>query len=81
MQLLRAIDYPYLCDSRHMLYAIVVGASQILLYAIGLPLLVFVFLWRHRNELNKPVVRFRYGLFFAGFRKKKYYWECRRLIY
>ena len=63
-------------EGRHAIYAIVVGASQILLYAIGLPLLVFVFLWRHRNELNKPVVRFRYGLFFAGFRKKKYYWEC-----
>ena len=37
---------------------------------------MFVFLWRHRDELNKPVVKFRYGLFFAGFRPKKYYWEC-----
>ena len=63
-------------EGRHAIYAIFVGASQIILYALGLPLLVFVFLWRHRNELNKPVVRFRYGLFFAGFRKKKYYWEC-----
>ena len=26
--------------------------------------------------MNKPVVKFRYGLFFAGFRQKKYYWEC-----
>jgi hypothetical protein len=61
---------------RHLTYVIFVGITQIILYAIGLPVLVFVFLWRHRNELNKPVVKFRYGLFFAGFRPKKYYWEC-----
>jgi hypothetical protein len=39
-------------------------------------MIVFVFLWRHRHELDKPVVRFRYGLFFAGFREKRFYWEC-----
>jgi hypothetical protein len=56
--------------------ALIMGIGQILLYALGLPLLVFVFLNRHRHELEKPVVRFRYGLFFAGFRKERYYWEC-----
>ena len=61
---------------RHLNYAIIVGVSQILLYAIGLPLLVFLFLRRHRHELDKPVVKFRYGLFFAGFSKERYYWEC-----
>ena len=61
---------------RHLTYTIFVGITQIILYAIGLPVLVFVFLWRHRDELKKPVVKFRYGLFFAGFRKEKYYWEC-----
>ena len=63
-------------EGRHLRYALILGGSQIFLYAIGLPLLVFVFLYRHRHELDKPVVKFRYGLFFAGFRKKKYYWEC-----
>ena len=47
-----------------------------MLYAIGLPLIVYIFLWRHRGELDKPVVKFRYGLFFAGFRQERYYWEC-----
>ena len=61
---------------RHLTYVIFVGITQIVLYAVGLPVLVFVFLWRHRVELNKPVVKFRYGLFFAGFRQEKYYWEC-----
>ena len=59
-----------------MVFVFIVGVTQIILYAIGLPILVFVFLWRHRNELDKPVVKFRYGLFFAGFRKENYYWEC-----
>ena len=61
---------------RHLTYVVFVGITQIVLYAVGLPVLVFVFLWRHRDELNKPVVKFRYGLFFAGFRQEKYYWEC-----
>ena len=61
---------------RHLAFTIAVGVSQIILYAIGLPLIVFVFLWRHRDELDKPVVKFRYGLFFAGFRPETYYWEC-----
>ena len=52
------------------------GMGQIILYALGLPLLVFFFLSRHKHELEKPVVRFRYGLFFSGFRKERFYWEC-----
>jgi hypothetical protein len=60
---------------RHLVFVFVVGIAQILLYAIGLPVLVFLFLHRHRYELDKPVVKFRYSLFFAGFRPEKYYWE------
>ena len=59
-----------------MAYTFAVGVTQIVLFAIGLPLVVFIFLYRHRHELKKPVVRFRYGLFFAGFRTEKFYWEC-----
>jgi hypothetical protein len=60
---------------RHLLFVFFVGITQIILYAIGLPFLVFLFIHRHRHELNKPVVKFRYSLFFAGFRPEKYYWE------
>ena len=31
---------------------------------------------RHRHELDQPVVKFRYGLFFSGFCEDRYYWEC-----
>jgi hypothetical protein len=61
---------------RHLSFAVAVGVTQILLYAVGLPLVAYVFLWRHRGELDKPVVKFRYGLFFSGFRQERYYWEC-----
>ena len=60
---------------RHLLYVIFVGITQILLYALGLPIIVFIFLRRHRHELDKPVVKFRYGLFFSGFSKRRYFWE------
>ena len=61
---------------RHLYMAIIMGGGQILLYALGLPIVVFFFLHRHKHELDKPVVKFRYGLFFAGFRHERYYWEC-----
>ena len=61
---------------RHLAYTFCVGVTQIVLFAVGLPLVVFIFLYRHRHELKKPVVRFRYGLFFAGFRTETFYWEC-----
>ena len=70
-------DYDEVCfEGRHFTYMLILGLPQIVLYALGLPLLTYVFLFRHRNHLDKPVVKFRYGLFFSGFRKEKYYWEC-----
>ena len=59
----------------HLRMILAVGIAQVLLFALGLPLLVYIFLFRHRHELDKPVVKFRYGLFFSGFRKERYYWE------
>jgi hypothetical protein len=75
--LVLSISFDELCFvDRHLMFAIAVGITQIILYAVGMPLIVYIFLWRHRHELDKPVVKFRYGLFFAGFRQEKYYWEC-----
>ena len=70
-----SFEEPCFAD-RHLSFALAVGVTQIMLYAIGLPMIVYIFLWRHRGELDKPVVKFRYGLFFAGFRQERYYWEC-----
>ena len=58
---------------RHLAISLVMGVGQIFLYAIGLPLITYVFLWRHRHELDKHVVRFRYGLFFAGTINEKHH--------
>ena len=44
---------------------------------IGLPTVVMVFLYRHRHRLESSrVVKFRYGLFYSGFRSERWYWEC-----
>jgi hypothetical protein len=47
------------------------------LYIIGLPAVSLYFLHRNRAKIktNHPVVMFRYGLLFAGYRHKRYYWE------
>ena len=60
---------------RHLTMAMAVGLFQIVAYVIGLPLLLFVFLFRNRHGLSKKVVTLRYGLFLNGYRKERYYWE------
>ena len=47
------------------------------LYIFGLPVTSLYFLRRNRAKIktNHPVVMFRYGLLFAGYRHKRYYWE------
>ncbi len=70
-------DFDEICFAgRHLAFVVTLGVAQIVLFAVGMPLLSFVFLRRHRDELHHAVVKFRYGLFFSGFRSSKYYWEC-----
>jgi hypothetical protein len=54
---------------------VVIGAFQILLYAVGLPAVVWFFLWRNRARLDDYVVKLRWGLFYRGYRRPTYYWE------
>eukprot|EP00949_MAST-11_sp_MAST-11-sp1_P000435 g435.t1 len=62
-------------EGRHLQYVLVLCATQIVLYVLGLPLVAFFVLWRKRKKLHDPKVLFRYGLLFNGYRKEKYWWE------
>jgi hypothetical protein len=61
----------------HLIYFFLLVLPQLIVYIIGLPTVSLYFL--HRNSLkikeNHPVVLFRYGLLFAGYRHERYYWE------
>ena len=59
---------------------VVVGVVQLLVYVLGLPVLVLLFLRRNKQMeggmgLKKHAVIVRYGLFYGAYKEDAYYWE------
>ena len=51
------------------------GMTQFLLYVIGLPVIVMIFLHRNQDRLETRVVLARYGLFYGGYKPERFLWE------
>jgi hypothetical protein len=60
---------------RHLFMSMVFGLFQVIMYVLCLPLLSVFFMWRNHRNLDKHVVRTRYGLFLGGYRDDRYFWE------
>merc|ERR1712166_1075218 len=70
------VDLEESCDSpRRITYVVFIGIPQLILFVVGLPLVGLGFLFRNRTHLDTISVRARYGIFFGGYRKDRYYWE------
>jgi hypothetical protein len=63
-------------EGRHLWWMTTLGFAQIGAYVVGLPLLGFVLLAKNRYKLHQRQIRFRYGLLYAGYRRKTFWWEC-----
>ena len=76
-------DYLYMAtelrcwDQRHLIYLFTIGLPHVLFYVIGLPLVAFIILWRHRRSgnLKKPEMLFCYGLLYDGYRDYTWWWQ------
>ena len=55
-------------------YAVALGATQLLLYVIGLPLVALFFMRRNNKRMGVRVV-VRYGMVYSGYGQERYYWE------
>ena len=69
-------------EGRHLLMVFLLGISQVLLFVVCLPSLVFVLLRRNviklpdgSSGLSKHVTIVRYGLFYGAYKDESYYWE------
>ena len=60
---------------RHQVMVGLLGVSQLIVYVFGLPCLMLWFLIRNKDRLDEHVVQCRYGLFFAGYKQERFYWE------
>ena len=62
-------------EGRHWGMMLGFGVGQLLMYAIGLPLVVLLFLRHNRASLNSHVTQVRFGLFFSGYKPARFFWE------
>merc|ERR1711865_332751 len=60
---------------RHTMMMWTFGVGQLIVYTFGLPMLVFIFLWRNRNNLQNQIPMTRYGLFYGAYKSDRFYWE------
>ena len=69
-------DMEELCwTGPHLLHVLLLALPGLLLYAIGIPLLTLLVLWRSRDyhHMNKYV--FTFGLLYSGYRDDRWWWE------
>ena len=64
----------------HLTMVLLVSLPQILLYTVGLPLAATILLYHRRERLGDKQVQFRWGLLYAGFRHKVWWWELSVVI-
>ena len=60
---------------RHATMVLVLGYPQLILFVVGLPTVALVFLKRNKHKLDSHVVMTRYGMFFSGYKRSRYFWE------
>jgi hypothetical protein len=64
---------------RHVWFAAGVGLPMLALYALAVPMAIFLRLRRARADgdvdLKNPSLMLRFGLFFSGYRSERYWWE------
>jgi len=74
-----AADMEEVCYKGRHLQWMFLGIAQLLLYVIGLPILVLLFLRRNKHMevggLKKHATNVRYGLFYGAYKESMYYWE------
>ena len=74
-----AVDLEHRCfTGDHLAAVLTLGVGQLVVFVIGLPLLVLLFLRRNRVKeggLKRHVVHMRYGLFFSAYHEDTYFWE------
>jgi hypothetical protein len=70
------IDLEEQCyQGRHQTMMLLLGVGQLVVYVIGLPLVVLVFLLQNRGTLDTHVSQARYGLFYGGYKTDRFFWE------
>ena len=75
------IDYETKCfDSNHIKWSFVLGLLNISLWGIILPIIIFIILYKNKENLNQFDIRYRYSFIYRGYDNRSFYWELVVLI-
>jgi hypothetical protein len=62
-------------DTTHVAYSVCVALPCIIVWGIGVPTLIWIYLARHQDELDLIESKLRFGFLYNGYRKRTFYWE------
>jgi hypothetical protein len=74
-------DYNMQCfTGPHLVFSLAYGLPFLLLFAVGVPLFITYFLWRHRSKgmLTDAAFHAKFGYMYADFRGNCWFWFCVR---
>jgi hypothetical protein len=74
-------DYDMQCfTGSHLVFSLAYGLPFLLLFAVGVPVFITYFLWRHRNKgmLIDADFQAKFGYMYADFRGSCWFWFCVR---
>jgi len=75
------VDTTLQCHTaRWQTYAIVAAIGTVV-YPIGIPLVFFGILWRHRHQLQKPEIAAAYGFLYEAFHQNIWWFELVDMLY
>mmetsp|Transcript_15841 Transcript_15841/g.15261 ORF Transcript_15841/g.15261 Transcript_15841/m.15261 type:complete len:300 (+) Transcript_15841:148-1047(+) len=81
------VDFDIVCWSKDHISLILIYTLPILvLWVLGFPILIFISLYRNRNNLSSENTLVKYGMYYIGFTDKSFYWQIivvniRRVLY
>lgn len=59
----------------HIKYSLLIAFSSIICWAIGVPTLVLVMIYKRRKNLNTDANRVRFGFLYNGYKQSRFFWE------
>ena len=69
-------DYTIVCwTAEHIYLSLLIGLPFIFIWVLGFPIIIFIMLYKRRNDLNDNQTIASYGLFFIGLNDNAYFWE------
>ncbi len=75
-----AADFHLECNDSDWSRNVPLAIICLLVYPIGIPLVIFIILYRNRNRLLIPEVALAYGLLYEGYHARYYYFELADLV-